>query len=106
MLTDDEKRELIAVSRRMNEGLEMNTLGVRLPILDLLAEALEGTLTEPQWEYGVRHVLVDGFTNIHEHESLELAREDYSTCGWNCSVLRRATGAEPGPWEVVPDVLG
>ena len=46
MITDDEKRELIAEAGRVNDDLKMNALGVRLGIIDRLADALEGTLTD------------------------------------------------------------
>ena len=59
MLTDDEKRELIANARRQlkADDLERNrygesnaySRGIGYQLVARLADALEGTLTEPEW---------------------------------------------------------
>lgn len=41
--------------------------------------------------YGVRHVQVDGWVEVTSHKSLDDAKEDYSTCGWNCAIVERLT---------------
>ena len=46
-MTDDEKRELIAEAGRVNDDLKMNALGVRLDIIDRLADALDAATRVP-----------------------------------------------------------
>ena len=55
---------------------------------------------ESAWDYGVRHVDVDGWTRVDPHESRSDADADFSTCGMNCSVVRRR---KAGPWVEVAD---
>ena len=52
MLTDDEKRELIAEAEEfVKYGADLNPMEAERLIGELCG-ALEGTLTEPEWEYG------------------------------------------------------
>lgn len=50
--------------------------------------------SEPEWEYAVRHIAVDGWPTVEIHESREAAERDYSTCGMNCAILRRVKDTE------------
>lgn len=50
--------------------------------------------------WGVRHVDAYGWDNVQEHKDLESAKEDLSTCGWNCSIVKRG---EDEKWAVVDD---
>lgn len=60
-----------------------------------------GTVTDAEgtWEYGVRHVAVDGWPTERAHVSLEDARADLETCGMNCHLIRRRSARDVGPWE-------
>lgn len=42
---------------------------------------------QPATRWAVRHVAVDGWPTMQIHESEQAAREDFSTCGMNCSLL-------------------
>lgn len=52
--------------------------------------------SDEKWEYGVHHVYSDGWTNVRAHNSERSARNDLSTCGMNCTLVRRH---KDGPWE-------
>lgn len=60
------------------------------------AEVRAGVVAEePEWEYGVEHVQVDGWVDRELHLNLAEAEEDYRTCGMNCTLMRRR---KAGPW--------
>ncbi|WP_144834063.1 hypothetical protein [Microbacterium sp. BH-3-3-3] len=58
-----------------------------------------GTVTDAEWEYGVRHVAVDGWPTDLVRSSLDAARADLDTCGMNCHLIRRRSAQEAGQWE-------
>lgn len=61
-----------------------------------VAEVRAGVVAEePDWEYAVRHIAVDGWLTVEIHESRDAAERDYSTCGMNCVISRRR---KAGPW--------
>lgn len=97
MLTDDEKRELIAEVRiHLDRTRVLSGEGYEQKLMGRLADALEGTLTEPvEWEYGYGSTTaaipnVIGITDVKPVPD-PLGR---------VTVRRR----KAGPWEVVPDV--
>lgn len=53
---------------------------------------------EPDWEYSVVHVQVDGWVERELHLNRQEALDDYGTCGMNCTLMRRR---KTGPWEPV-----
>lgn len=55
-------------------------------------------LAEPEWEYGVEHVQVDGWVDRELHLSRADAEEDYRTCGMNCTLMCRR---KAGPWKAI-----
>lgn len=60
------------------------------------AEVQAGVVAEqPEWEYGIEHVEVDGWVERVAHRSREAAVHDYSTCGMGCTLIRRRGD---GPW--------
>ncbi|MGX9346619.1 hypothetical protein [Microbacterium sp. KNMS] len=61
-------------------------------------DASQPVTEEQEWEYGVRHVEVDGWVDTDPHPSRRSAMDDYSTCGMNCALVRRRPA---GPWESV-----
>lgn len=68
----------------------------------LIAEVRpRGTVTdaEAEWEYGVRHVAVDGWPTDLVRSSLDAARADLETCGMNCHLIRRRSARDAGRWE-------
>ena len=117
-MTDDEKRELIAEARKAQRAVYLATdehVAEDLSrIIRGLADALEGTLTEPEWEYGyellepdTRYVFErDGDfispafayraakKRIGEEDSADVPRLQYL-------IVRRR---KAGPWIEVPDV--
>lgn len=101
MLTDDEKRELIAEARRL-EGDYGDNYEVMCH-MSVLADALEGTLTEPEpeWEWAVRAV-GDGEPFSDVYESLENLADCENGIVWQPEELVRRRKA--GPWEEVSDV--
>lgn len=93
MLTDDEKRELIAEARETQEEVTRSfTLkygeDTGNHLLSRLADALEGTLTEDEWEYSI---VGHGYVTTDRYEL------DAPT-----TALRRRR--RTGKWEVVPNV--
>jgi hypothetical protein len=57
-------------------------------------------VSDAEWEYGVEHVLVDGWVNRELHLSKSEAMDDYRTCGMNCTLMRRR---KDGEWTPVHD---
>lgn len=63
------------------------------------SEVRESVATEePEWEYSVVHVQVDGWVERELHLNRQEALDDYGTCGMNCTLMRRR---KAGPWEPV-----
>ena len=104
-MTDDEKRELIAEAREWvqeeNWESDHERAGFNRPgtgLIARLADALEGTLTEPEWEWALRAV-GDGepFSDVYE------SRENLADCengiAWQPEELVRRRKA--GPWLLV-----
>lgn len=101
-------RNLVERLRQIAESQRMDfdspnvaaTLDDAATTLEALAAIGSVVAEEPEWEYGVRHVDVDGWTRVDPHESRSDADADFSTCGMNCSVVRRR---KDGPWVEVTD---
>lgn len=117
MLTDDEKRKLIAEARdnveraasasstNQAERIRAGESGDdRLRLLVRLADALEGTLPEAEWEYGTAHRATPeyGASEYSRERAEERVREWNETTQSERGLLVRRRKA--GPWEVVPDV--
>lgn len=99
---ENEAREALerALSRKVwrEDGWEVPAIEVQAA-LDILAERTRPE-SDTDWEYGIHHVDVDGWTSTRLHKSRESAESGHSTCGMNCALVRRR---KAGPWEVVPD---
>ena len=102
MLTDDEKRERVAEARKAQRAVYLATdehVAEDLSrIIRGLADALEGTLTEPEWEWALRAVGGDEpFSDVYE------SRENLADCengiAWQPEELVRRRKA--GPWLLV-----
>ena len=73
----------------------------------LRAAGVVSVQDEPDWEYGVKHIAVDGWPNDEAHVSRADAESDLRSCGWNCKLIRRTPardGAPAGPWVPVVDL--
>ena len=96
-MTDDEKRELIAEVR--DEFLPHSNDVWACDLAARLADALEGTLTEPEWEYRYAEKYGEELYTYGDFETVAEARaqaiEDTDI------VVKRRTS---GPWIEVPDV--
>ena len=108
MLTDDEKRELVAEARKAQRAVYLATdehVAEDLSrIIRGLADALEGTLPGPgEWEYARCYYDMAGEPQIRKADDLKAPDGHYSDGRpyWNYEVVRRG---KAGPWEVVPDV--
>ncbi len=104
-MTDDEKRELIAKSRKYAKKKRGDGWLEVADTVDRLADALEGTLIEPEWEYtwagldGEDEWVLDAVFPS-QGEAVEFLRQS----GWilmQGGALHRRHKA--GPWEVVTD---
>lgn len=75
----------------------------RNALLAAFAVRPHGTVTaaEGPWEYGVRHVAVDGWPTERVHVSLEDAQADLDTCGMNCHLIRRRGAQSAGEWHPI-----
>ena len=101
-MTNDEIRELISQARKSSDSLRNAPWGIDRESfadgVDRLADALEGTLTEPEWEWALRAV-GDGepFSDVYE------SRENLADCengiAWQPEELVRRRKA--GPWLLV-----
>lgn len=120
-MTDDEKRELIAVKLRYAVRGEVDGTTIPVPVEDcrLIADALEGTLTEPEWEYRARVEWIDPYDERRHPNSYigkgraftaeemanpvvvddESGQNVYEGCYLKEQEMRR----KAGPWEVVAD---
>lgn len=102
-MTDDEKRELIADMRAYASN---GTDSVYAPaeMLRVAADALEGTLAEPEWEYRIRSYYVPNkvtaYGAVMDQETAEVIMS-WRDQGIERTLQKRVA---PGPWEVVPDV--
>ena len=77
---------------------QINAAGDVLAILD--ESPTERETCADEWEWGVRHVQVDGLVNVSYYPDRESALDDYLICGMDCALVRRR---KAGPWEVCDD---
>lgn len=103
MMTDDEKRELIAEARELAPTAAFAD-GSAFHTIWRLADALEGALTEPEWEYRIRGYYVrnkvTAYGAVIDQETAEaiMARQDD---GIERTLQKRVA---PGPWEPTDEV--
>lgn len=64
----------------------------------LEALSAAGRLAPDEWEWGVRHIDVDGWVSTVAYGSRSEAEQDYATCGMNCAIVRRLPDCPAGPW--------
>lgn len=99
-VTDDEKRELIAEAEEfVKYGADLNSMEAER-LLGELCGALEGTLTEPEWEYGIEYEVSVEQTEFIDAESREQAERWATDSPIDSSLVRRR---KAGEWEVVTD---
>ena len=107
-MTNDEIRELISQARKSSDSLRNAPWGIDRESfadgVDRLADALEGTLTEPEWEYGTAHRSTPeyGASEYSRERAEERVREWNETTQSGRGLLVRRRKA--GPWAAVPDV--
>lgn len=96
MLTDDEKRELIARLRDEDEIYEASMWDA-IALAREAADALEGTITESEWEYGYTRGSADPLTVCKDRETAQACARAMKE-----RVVRRR---KAGPWTGVSDAL-
>lgn len=109
-MTDDEKRELVEEYRKQlaahsDPDEYANRNAIRANFADRLADALEGTLTEPaEWEY-LGQAFRESGSIVYQNDGL--ASETVEQWRKRMAYLPRVEihrRRKAGPWEVVPDV--
>lgn len=105
-MTDDEKRELITRATKVGTNDVVANPRRYWGLIRELADALEGTLTEPEWEYGVKvtktlpgdKAWLGGVYGVGTKDEALLA-EHHNGGNETCIVRRR----KAGPWEAGTD---
>ena len=107
-MTNDEIRELISQARKSSDSLRNAPWGIDRESfadgVDRLADALEGTLTEPEWEYRIRsHYVPNKITAYGAVMDQETAE---AIMAWQDDGIERTLQKRvaPGTWLEVPDV--